>query len=210
MRASGWPTLLLALFAAAASLAACAPAAVQQGAAAVRSFAVPGFGTVVLDVPADWQDSVEAAEGGVPAQAITFQPPSGYAFRVKVVAGGNHAGLPDFNSPDRIRRAVERQGSRLLRSAVEPTLTVETLRGTVTRGFYYTLTDKRAVEHPTTTGDFPRLTQGVASVGALLVSFSIYFRDPIAPEREAALAMIAGARHVTRPASGPAPGGAPR
>lgn len=210
MRAPGWPALLAAFLAAAASLAACAPFAAPETAAPMRSYIVPGFGALELDVPTDWRDSVEAAEGGLPAQVITFQPPSGYAFRVKVVAGGNHAGLPDFNSPGRIRLIVERQGSRLLRSAVEPTLTVETLRGTVTRGFYYTLTDKRAVEHPTTTGDYPHLTQGVASVGDLLVSFSIYFRDPIAPEREAALAMIADARHTTSPASGPEPGGPTR
>jgi hypothetical protein len=210
MRASRRPALLAALLAAAASLAACAYFTVREDAAPVRSYTVPGFGALELDVPPDWRDSVEAAEGGLPAQVITFQPPSGYAFRVKVVAGGNHAGLPDFNSPDRIRRAVERQGNRLLPSAMQKTLTLETLQGPVAQGFYYTLTDKIAVEHPTTTGDYPYTTQGAAGVGDLLVSFSIYFRDPSAPERETALAMIADARHVTRPGSSPEPGGPTR
>jgi hypothetical protein len=206
MRASGRPALLAALLAAAASLAACAYFTVREDAAPVRSYTVPGFGALELDVPQDWRDSVEAAEGGLKAQAITFQPPSGYAFRVRVVAFGNHSGLPDFNSPDRIRRAVERQGTGLLPSAMQKTLAVETLQGPVAQGFYYTLTDKIAVEHPTTTGDYPYLTQGAAGVGDLLVSFSIYFRDPGAPEREAALAMIAGARHVASPKSSPVPG----
>lgn len=206
MRAPGWPALLAALLAAAASLAGCASSDIHEDAAPIRSYTVPGFGALELDVPAGWRDSVEAAEGGLPARVITLQPPSGYAFRVKIFAGGNQAGLPDFNSPGRIHWSVERQGNRLLASAVEPTLTVETLKGTVAQGFYYTLTDKTAVEHQTTTGDYPRLTQGAAGVGGLLVSFSIYFRDPSAPEREAALAMIAGARHVTSPKSSPVPG----
>ena len=210
MRPSGRPALLVALLAAAASLTACASGAVREDAGPMRSYAVPGFGALALEVPTDWKDSVEAAEGGISARAITFQPPSGHAFVVKVLAGGNRKSQPGFNSPARMRLIVERQGYRLLRSAMEPTLIVVPLAGAAARGFYFTLTDKVAVEHPTTTGDYPRLTQGVASVGGLLVSFSIYFREPVAPEREAALAMIASARHLASPGSAPPPGGTTR
>ena len=210
MRPSGRSALLAALLAAAASLTACASGNVHEDAGPIRAYTVPGFGALALEVPPGWKDSVEAAEGGIAARVITFQPPSGHAFVVKVFAGGNRSGQPGFNSPARLRLIVERQGHRLLRSAVEPTLTVVPLPGEEVRGYYFTLTDKIAVEHPTTTGDYPRLTQGVASVGDLLVSFSIYFREPFAPEREAALAMIAHSRHIAGPGSRLEPGGPAR
>ncbi len=213
MRAVARPALLAALLAAVAWLAACAlagaPAPAQPGATTMRSYAIPGFGTLELDVPTDWKDAVEAIQDGQ-IRTIDFTPSTGDAFAISLTAAGNFAGHRNFTSPARIRRIVEEQGRALLRSAVETSLTVKSLTGSGAQGFYYTLTDRATVGQPPQPGNYPYLTRGGVSAGGLLLSFGIYTRNSDAPEREAALAVIAGARHIAGPGSAPPPGGTTR
>ncbi len=128
-------------------------------------------------------------------------PPSGDAFAVNITVGGNQAGLPNFNSSRRLRPIVEQQGRSLLSGALEQALTIEPLTGTAVHGFHYSLTDKTSVGRPPKPGDYSHLTGGPAGTGGLLIFFSIFLRDRDAPERQAALVMLATARQSTGPAA---------
>ena len=197
----------LAAAVAAVLLESVAPADAQSSPTGVRTYAVPGAGSLALHVPEGWRDSVEAFQG-TPMRSITFRPPSGDDFAIKITAGDTPGGQSDFNSPARMRRLVELEGQQLLATAVEQTLTVETLAGPRVSGYHYTLSDKSSVGQPPRPDDYPYLTRGMAATGTLLVVFSIFTRDKNSPARQAALAMLAAARQSAGPAAGsPATGG---
>lgn len=165
--------------------------AAQAGPAAspsVRSYAVPGDGALVLAVPRHWQQSVRQGSGGRPP-TITLLPAAGDEFRVLISPWRP----PAKTAPDKLREIVERQGQGALVQAVEKTLVLEDLKGPEALGYFYSLTDKAPKP-----GEYEYLTQGMATVGELVLTFTILTRSRQAPERGAALEMLKTARQRTQ------------
>ena len=192
-------TALLALLPVTALAVPATKAADSPTPRALRSYAIPGHGVLELDVPATWKSSLDQPPGGRPP-TITFQPATTQEFELKVTATWDPTGRADAPSPAAIRSGVQRMGQRLLPTAAEETLVVESLPGATPRGYHYTLSDKRSVGKPSTPDDYPYITQGMTSAGDLLLAFSFFFRTKDTPEREAVLAMLAGARVKTEAA----------
>ena len=192
-------TALLALLTVTALAVPATKAADPPTPQAPRSYTIPGRGVLELDVPVTWKSSMDQPPGGRPP-TITFQPATTQEFELKVTATWDPTGRADAPSPAAIRSGVQRMGQRLLPTAAEETLVVESLPGATPRGYHYTLSDKRSVGKPSTPDDYPYITQGMTSAGDLLLAFSFFFRTKDTPEREAVLAMLAGARVKTEAA----------
>ncbi len=203
-------TILLALLTVTALAVPATKAADPPATQAPRSYTIPGRGVLELDVPATWKSSTDQPSGGRPP-TITFRPAATtQEFEFKVTATWDPSGRADTPSPAAIRSGVQRMGQKLLSTAVEKTLVVEPLSGATPSGYHYTLTDKSSVGKPAAPDDYPYVTQGMTSAGDLLLAFSFFFRTKGTPEREAALAMLAGARVKTegttaRPPAAPGP-----
>ena len=177
---------LLALLAA---LAAAGCGASAQPADAVRHYELPNLDALELELPAGWQDAVEAAEdGGMPT--LRFTGTTGEAFEVEVIPEGSDAVADAGPDAETLRAAVRDAGERLRPQSVEQTIEVSRLQGTGGVGFYFRVTE-RAPE----ADELPCMTQGALQVGRLTLWFSILTRDPRDPAVERALAMLAAAAY---------------
>ena len=168
-------TVLLALLTVTALVVPPTKAADPPTPQAPRSYMIPGRGVLELDVPVTWKSSTDQPPGGRPP-TITFRPATTQEFELKVTATWDPSGRADAPSPAAIRSGVQRMGQRLLPTAVEKTLVVESLPGATPRGYHYTLSDKRSIGKPSAPDDYPYITQGMTSAGDLLLAFSFFFR----------------------------------
>ncbi|HEV8532163.1 MAG TPA: hypothetical protein VGT00_12150 [Methylomirabilota bacterium] len=200
--------VILALIAVATLTVPATKAADPPATKAPRSYPIPSHGVLELDGPTAWKSSLDQPPGGR-APTITFTPSTTQEFEFKVTVSWDQTRPADAFSPAAIRSFVQHMGQKLLPTAVEKTLVVEPLPGQTPRGYHYTLTDKSSVGKPSAPGDYPYVIQGMTSAGDLLLAFSYFFRTKEGPDREAALAMLAGARAKSEVATTlpPAPSG---
>lgn len=161
---------------------------------------IPGLslGSIEFEVPDDWTSTKQGADSpsGV---AIRFEPPGDKPFVLLVTP------LPHFKPAgpagrcEDMRSISEETRKRLVEIAEESEVPLHELRGTRACGFYASATD-RTVEKPTRE-DFKYATQGAATNGQAMVSFTVLtnLRNP--PELRTALEIVGSARHVGMPES---------
>ncbi len=167
------------------------PVAAGDPDVAVRSYAIPGHGTLLLKVPLPWKDSVRQPPGDMPP-TIELKPATGEDFHFLITAIWDLTGKGNLGSVERLRADVRMHGMALLANAQEQTLTVEELKCDAGTAVYFTLTDK----DQSSQAGYPFMTQGEASIGDLLLTFTLLYRKKESPEKNAALNLLKTAVHT--------------
>jgi hypothetical protein len=80
-------------------------------------------------------------------------------------------GDQEFNSQEKVRTFVEKDGQKLLPSAAESNLVLQEIKGVNNTGYYFSVTDK--APNP---GEYRYMTRGAIGVGNLFLNFSIFHR----------------------------------
>lgn len=160
---------------------ACWPAVAAAG---PQSFAMPGHGTLLLNVPEGWKANFAQPEGGLPP-TIGFREQSGGSFVIKITAVWGSS--PGAEAPDdaTIRSIVASTAKSAEAQSVERTLALQSLVGASGRGYYFRATDRAPKP-----GEWKYLTQGIIRTGAIALAFTILTNDGQAPIEKAALELI--------------------
>ena|SRR5882757_5589485 len=160
---------------------ACWPAV---SAAAPQSFAMPGHGTLLLNVPDAWKSNFSQPEEGLPP-TIGFREQSGASFVIRVTAvwgSSPTAGAPDDAT---IRSIVASTAKSAEAQSVEKSLALQSLVGASGGGYYFRATDRAPKP-----GEWRYLTQGIIRTGAIALAFTILTNDGQAATEKGALEMI--------------------
>jgi hypothetical protein len=172
---------LFGRLAAIAMVVACWPG---TAAPAPQSFAMPGHGTLLLNVPEGWKSSFRQPPGGLPP-TIGFGAQGGAAFVVLVT--GVWGPSPGAGAPDdaKIRSTVTSAAKSAEAQSVEGTLALQNLIGPSGRGYYF-----RATDRAPKADEWKYLTQGMIRTGGIALTFTILTNDGQANIEKSALEMI--------------------
>lgn len=200
-----------------APLAACAVAllgllapplrAQEEATITLRSVPIPGFGTVRVPAPADWDiGTVKVAESpadgtdGVKARSASFPVvPDGPA-RCEMSVNFSWLDLPDpdFNGPAALRALVDRMARAALEASIESRYTLHEMRSPRGGGYWFSL---RARSPRRKSQAY--LTSGAFGVGNALLRFTFHAPQPGLPEAAEAINLITGASIDDEPVPAP-------
>jgi hypothetical protein len=152
-----------------------------------QSFALPGHGSLLLNVPAGWTAKMNRPSDGSPA-TISVGPARGTAFVVLITAV--FGSTPNSGAPDdaKTRAFVAAAAKSAEGQAVEGVLALQDFVGTSGHGYYFRATDKAPAA-----GEWKFLTQGMVKTGGIGLSFTILTNDGQSDVEKAALDMIRSA-----------------
>ena len=153
----------------------------------VRSYPVPGHGSLELNFPKDWKSEMGPL-GNLPS-TITLSPPEGDDFDVVITPLWSPRGEKDYNSPAKVKALVDEDRKGLASSAVEKELVLVPLNGTAARGYYFFATDKAPKP-----GEFEYLYRAGVGVGDLLLRATILTHKKDTDDIKDALAALRDAR----------------
>ncbi len=136
----------------------------------IRKYPIPDHKTLELNVPASWKGKVHKPQENMPP-TIIFDPAKGNDFQVLITVMWGKTGDLDFNSQEKVRLVVEKDGQKLLPNAVEPKIVLQEMKGVNNTGCYFSVTDK--APNP---GEYRYMTRGAIGVGDLLLRFTILHR----------------------------------
>src|SRR3990172_5971530 len=94
----------------------------------VRKYPMAEHGVLELNVPASWKDKVHKPQEKM-APTILFTPASGDDFQITVTVLWSKKGEKAFNSPDKVRALIEKDGQKLLPKAVETKIPLQEIKG---------------------------------------------------------------------------------
>ena len=140
------------------------------GQKAIRKYPIPEQGTLELNVPTPWKDEVHKPRENMPP-TIIFNPAKGNDFQVMISVLWAKTGDQDFNSQDKVRIFVEKDGQKLLPNTAEGKIVMQEIKGVSRSGYYYSVTDK--APNP---GEYRYMTRGAIGVGSLFLNFTILHR----------------------------------
>lgn len=163
-------------------------AAAAAAADNVRSYALPGHGSLELEVPAAWQDIVERTQGLPPTIKVSAK--EGPDFQVLLTP--IWAASPDKPLPtkEQLKAGVQRMADHVAKQAVEPVVEVKELKGRQGSGYYFSATDRRPRRN-----EYKYMTQGILALGDVHMSFTILTNDGQEKVARDALEMVSRARH---------------
>jgi hypothetical protein len=159
---------------------------------AVRKYPIPEYGTLELNVPASWKDKAHKPQEKIPP-TIIFNPATGDDFQITVTVMWSKKGEKGFNSPDKVRAMIEKDGQKLLSKTVETKIALQEIKGASSTGYYFFITDK--APEP---GEYRYMTRGGIGVGNLLLSATILHRVKDSESVKEALSMLREARRVLK------------
>jgi hypothetical protein len=166
--------------------------------ASAEEYSVPGLGAVIIEAPNTWR--VQQRPGPT-SLYLQFLPESGDFFNLQITSTwlqqDKHAALTSTS----VKERVEGMAKGLLSNAIETEVQLVELRGKEGAGYYFTVTDRNPAPNPK---QYKYLTQGMLSNSVGVTVFTLLHRESEIPERQQALAMLAGATHSTN-ASAPTP-----
>ncbi len=157
----------------------------------IKKYPVPGHGTLELKIPASWKGEVHKPQANMPP-TMMFNPPKGNDFEVIITVLWGKTGEQDFNSRERVRTLVEKDGQKLLPNAVETKIELQEIQGVDHTGYYFTVTDK--APDP---GEYRYMTHGTIGVGDLLVIATVLHRVKGSESVNDALAILREAKQST-------------
>ncbi len=187
-----------ALAAALVASAGCAGAKARPEAppaAARDAFEVPGHGALELAVPQGWTVKVEPSKDPPARRTIRLTGPGG-AY-VALLSPFWNPGEPESaeSRVDAVRLYAELARRGALAGSVEGEVPLEELVGDGVHGFWFAVTDRELAGRSPGAGEWRHLLQGVASVGPLVLAFTL-LDDAPGPQREQLLDVVRGARYV--------------
>jgi hypothetical protein len=141
-----------------------------DGQKAIRKYPIPEHGTLELNVPTLWKGEAHKPRENMPP-TIIFNPAKGNDFQVMITVLWGKTGEQGFNSRDRVRISVEKDGQTLLPNISETKIVLTEIKGVSHSGYYFSVTDK--APNP---GEYRYMTRGAIGVGNLLLNFTILHR----------------------------------
>jgi hypothetical protein len=152
--------------------------------AAAQSFAMPGHGALLLNVPEGWKSSLKQPSAGLPP-TIGLSAQSGASFLVLLTAVWGMS--PGVTAPDdaKIKSTVASAAKSAEPQSAQGSLALQNLAGASGRGYYFRATDRAPKP-----GEWKYLTQGMIRTGGIALTFTILTNDGQAPVEKAALEMI--------------------
>jgi len=136
----------------------------------IRKYPIPEHGTLELNVPAPWKGEIHKPRENMPP-TIMFNPAQGNDFQVMIIVLWGKTGDQDFNSQEKVRTFVEKDGQKLLPNTTETKIVLTEIKGVNHNGYYFSVTDK--TPNP---GEYRYMTRGAIGVGNLFLNFTILHR----------------------------------
>ena len=136
----------------------------------IRTYPIPEHGTLELNVPTPWKDTVHKPQENMPP-TIIFDPAKGNDFQVMITVMWGKTGDQDFNGKEKVRTYVENHGRQFLPNAAEGKIVLQEIKSVGNAGYYFSITDK--APNP---GEYRYMTRGAIGVGNLFLNFTILHR----------------------------------
>jgi hypothetical protein len=156
----------------------------------VRTFVVPEHGSLQLSVPESWPVELRDAPNRT-LPTIAFGPNEGATYQVLItpLAPARKDGPPLAASA--VKQMVEQAAQDAKAQSVEKTLVIKELKSGNNAGYYFSATDRAPKPD-----EYKNLTQGIFSLGEVLLTFTILTNDGYEAIVPAALTMIKSAVQV--------------
>lgn len=149
----------------------------------VRSYSIPDHGKILLKTPIKWKSSFSQPAGGLPP-TITIAPVDKNIF-IRATTFWNVKNVPDFNSPEALKKMAYLVGNRLLPRTIESKIELIDINGSKNKGYYYTITDKNPKP-----GEYTYMSQGYIAVNDLVLAFTILSHEKMSDNIETAIIML--------------------
>jgi hypothetical protein len=156
----------------------------------VRTFVVPEHGSLQLSAPQSWTVELRDAPNRT-LPTIAFGPNEGATYQILItpLAPTRKDGPPLAASA--VKQMVEQAAQGAKTQSVEQTLVIKELKSGNNVGYYFSATDRAPKPD-----EYKNLTQGVFSLGEILITFTILTNDGYEGIVPAALTMIKSAVQV--------------
>ena len=152
----------------------------------VHTFPVPNQGTLQLTAPKSWPVEMRtSANAGLPT--IAFGPKQGTTWTILITPLSPARKDQPLPTPA-VKQMVERAAQDAKAQSVEQSLTIKELKSGAHVGYYFSATDRAPKAD-----EFKYMTQGMFTLGELLLSFTILTNEGHDTVVPAALNMIKGA-----------------
>lgn len=137
-------------------------------ASSLRTFAIPGYGQLRLQVPEAWKDELyRSADNRPPTVIIT--PAEGASFKVMINVATVAPEVVQALNADMLRRMAESAAKNATAHTCEKSLALQELAGPALHAFYFSAREKTPRQD-----DFLFMTHGLARLENMVLVFSIY------------------------------------
>ena len=160
-----------------------------------ESFAIPGHGKLVIDVPKIWNYNFTTTNEDKPP-IITFynlNKDKEEIYQLNLSVLWEDGFQRNISSPEYIRSLVEKTGKQALLHSDQTELELEKISGKYGIGYFFNLSDSSA-----SSGEYQYLTQGALGVGKLILIFSLFSNDSDSILQEALIKVVMSAQHHYR------------
>jgi hypothetical protein len=166
--------------------------ALAGGPKTIKKYPIPEHGTLELNVPTTWKGEVHKPQGNMPP-TILFKPASGDDFQILVTVMWSKKGESGFNSQDKVRALIEKDGQKLLTKTVETKIVLQEIKGVNNTGYCFFVTDK--APNP---GEYRYMTRGAIGVENLLLNVTILYRVKDSESVKDSLSMLREAKQSAK------------
>ena len=166
--------------------------ALAGGPKTIKNYPIPEHGTLELNIPTTWKGEVHKPQGNM-SPTILFKPASGDDFQILVTVMWSKKGESGFNSQDKVRALIEKDGQKLLTKTVETKIVLQEIKGVNNTGYCFFVTDK--APNP---GEYRYITRGAIGVGNLLLNATILHRVKESESVKEALSMLREAKQSAK------------
>jgi len=156
----------------------------------LKKYPIPGHGVLELNVPASWKAAAHKPQENMPP-TIIFSPSKGNDFEIIITVLWDKKGEVGFNSSDKVRALVEKDGQNLLPRTVETKIVLQEIKGVNHTGYYFSVADKNPEP-----GEYRYMTRAGIGVGDLLLQVTVLHRVRESGAVKATLSMLRQARQT--------------
>lgn len=130
----------------------------------VRSFSLPKHGSLLLELPVSWKQSIVQPQGDLPP-IISFSPDNGDDFQVLINPLWSMTKDTAFNKSDKIKIQMEQELKTILADSSKKHVALEEFQGVDGKGYYFIVSDMDVKS-----GIYVHVLRSEIGVGDLLLS----------------------------------------
>lgn len=153
-----------------------------------KKYPIPNHGVLELNTPVSWKARTHKPQENMPPILI-FDPATGTDFQLTIMVSSGKKGETGFNSAEKVKSSLEKEGQQLLPRITETKLALKEIRGNDHTGFYFTATDKNVDP-----GEYRYMTRAGIGVGDLLVQATVLHRVKDSEAIKATLSILREAK----------------
>lgn len=158
----------------------------------IKKYPIPAHGVLELNVPASWKAAAHKPQENMPP-TIIFSPSKGNDFEIIITVFWNKEGEVGFNSPDKVRALLEKDGRKLLSRTMETKIVLNEIKGMNHPGYYFSVTDKNPEP-----GEYRYMTRAGIGVGDLLLQVTLLHRVKESGAVKETLSMLRQAKQTPK------------